>query len=370
MKVGILTFHRAENFGASLQVYALQQYLKSLHLNAIILDYRCMFMEHHYDIFNPYILFSRWNFFKTIPIYMNRLSMNKSMRQKHNMFQNFRQEHLKMSGSFKHIKYDLGYDAYIVGSDQIWRPMLTNGVNDIYFLNFPMAKHARCISYAASAESTSFPELRKHKKEISIFLNQFNAISVREKDLQIELSSYTQNPIKICVDPTFLLSKLSYEKLAIHHKLNNYILVYHLFETHEGSVLADKIAQKERLRIVEIHSAIRKYHSNNGHIHIDVFGPQEMLGWIIDAKIIITTSFHGLVLSLILQKNVWIVDEGQNNRLSNLLKMVHLERRMISDSSGYHEDDFIDYLKVNDLLQQQINYSKNFLKVALNINGK
>ena len=38
MKIGILTFHRAHNYGAVLQTYGLQEYIKQLGHDVYIID--------------------------------------------------------------------------------------------------------------------------------------------------------------------------------------------------------------------------------------------------------------------------------------------------------------------------------------------
>ena len=54
MKVGILTFHRAHNFGAMLQCYALQEYLTKKGLNVEVIDYRQPYIE---TLYSKYSLF-------------------------------------------------------------------------------------------------------------------------------------------------------------------------------------------------------------------------------------------------------------------------------------------------------------------------
>lgn len=50
MKTGIITFHRAINYGAVLQTYALQKYLNNDGYDAEVIDYRCDHMERFYKI--------------------------------------------------------------------------------------------------------------------------------------------------------------------------------------------------------------------------------------------------------------------------------------------------------------------------------
>lgn len=51
MKIGILTLHRANNYGAALQCYALQCTLQSLGYDAWVIDYRQPDTERSYRPF-------------------------------------------------------------------------------------------------------------------------------------------------------------------------------------------------------------------------------------------------------------------------------------------------------------------------------
>ena len=55
MKIGILTFQRADNYGAMLQCYALQEYLKSAGHEVEVIDYRNYNLEKdHEEVFFLY----------------------------------------------------------------------------------------------------------------------------------------------------------------------------------------------------------------------------------------------------------------------------------------------------------------------------
>ena len=365
MKIGILTFHRAENFGAALQVYALSEFLKSIGHDTTVIDYRCFTIEHSYDVINPYILISRRNIFRSLEAYLKRLFKLRSLYSKKILFRKFLKNNLIISSPIRVIKKDLGYDAYIVGSDQVWRIGLTGGVDNMYFLNFPMKPSSKKISYAASSEINAFKQLRDNKEVIGRLLESFDHISVREKELKEELSHYVNKEISVCLDPTFLLDKNVYKSLAITPKVNNYILVYHLFETEEGYKLAKELASTTGKRIVEVFAGNVKLFDNHEHMRISVFGPQEMLGLILYADTIITTSFHGLALSLKLEKDVWVMDIGANGRLKNILHTLELSKRIIKDKSDYNELDRIDYVNINAKLNQLISESKSYLVKSL-----
>lgn len=365
MKIGILTFHRAENFGAALQVFALSELLKLMGHEPTVIDYRCFAIERTYDILNPYILISKRNIFRNSILYFKRLLNAKSLYTKKRVFKEFREKYLNVTDPVTNIHKDLGFDAYIVGSDQVWRIGLTGGVDNVYFLNFPMRPIAKKISYAASSEVNAFKQLRNNKEQIRLLLEKFDYISVREKELAEELSSYVDKEISICLDPTFLLDADFYINLAIKPETRGYILVYHLFNTKEGYELAKMLANTTGKHIIEVFAGDVVYFDNHRHMRISIFGPCEMLGLILYADMVITTSFHGLALSLKLNKDVWIMDIGANGRLKNILQMVGLSKRMIKNKSEFKKYDLIDYVIVNKKINQLINESKNFLIKSL-----
>jgi len=360
MKVGILTFHRAENFGAALQVYALQTYLRSIKYDAFVIDYWCKSIERQYQIFNPSILVSRKNIFRSMSLYLERFKTLSQRIIKKSKFRKFRDEYLFLTDRIKDIKQFSEFDAIIVGSDQVWRLSATN--NDmIFFLNFKLRKGVKRIAYAASSEFISYNSLVSNQSIIRA-LDKFDNISVREQQLKDLLQPYLKEDIFIALDPTFLLSDIEYESLAIKPCSEGYVLVYHLFQTKEGVELAERIAQEKGLKVIEIHAEYGYW--GNPIRHIQTAGPRELLGYILYADTVITTSFHGLAMSLILKKNVWVIDKGANTRLKNLLDICGLQNRLICDMDSWEDSD-IDYVEVNRLLQPQIEKSKKYLKESL-----
>lgn len=75
MKIGILTFHRAENFGAVLQCLALQNYLISKGNEVEVIDYRNPSIEHQYDIFNPWCIFQTKSLYGGFCVYVKDSSI-------------------------------------------------------------------------------------------------------------------------------------------------------------------------------------------------------------------------------------------------------------------------------------------------------
>lgn len=359
MKIGILTFHRANNFGAALQCHALQTFLEQHGHNVYVIDFRYKAIEQVYYVLSPRLLFLRKNIIKAFIDYLFNLKNYTDMRVKRNEYEDFRKKYLHLVPFSKDINNDI--DAFVAGSDQIWNLSLTNGFSETYFLEFPIKEKTLKISYAASSEVVSFREFKENKDEISHALNGFDSISVREPELKEELRKYTSKDIKVCVDPTFLLKKEYYERILKVPQERNYVLVYHMAETEEAVKLANAISQAKGLEVIEIHASFK---SPCGIRHKKGLGPLQILGYIKYADTVITNSFHGTALSLILQKNLWVINTYKSIRLFNLLVSVGLQSRYISSLDEYNNNP-INYDIVNENINKHIEKSEKFLEESL-----
>jgi hypothetical protein len=134
MKVGILTFHRAENFGAVLQVYALQEFIISLGCEVEIIDYRNKAIERAYDLSDFSFFLRRKNIIASLFTLFVRLITFKDQSDRKNKYRLFREKHLQLSKKKYLLKEDFGneYDIYICGSDQIWNLFITGGLDPVY----------------------------------------------------------------------------------------------------------------------------------------------------------------------------------------------------------------------------------------------
>lgn len=363
MKVGILTFHRAENFGAVLQAFALQTFLVNKGCDVSIIDYRNRLIEAMYDIFNPKILLTRKNIFVSLHLYFHRLSSAHNRKICKDKYCEFRNTFFRLTEK----TYNVGllakdFDCIVAGSDQIWNLHLTGGLDRNYFLGYIKELGMKKISYAVSAEKDPCNLLFHHRKELSKLLDDFDYLSVREEFLKDELKKYTLKNIEVCLDPTFLLRGEEYRKITSKPLRDKYILVYHMTPIQLGSVLADNIAKSKGLKVIEIHVGYGFGKSDERH-KVNL-GPLEILSYITWAEVVITSSFHGLALSLILKKNVWVVDKGNNLRQRNLLSSLKLENRLLSGLEDY-EDSEIDYTSVGLILDTLVKTSENFICNAI-----
>ena len=352
MKVGILTFHRAINYGASLQAWALQSYLIELGCECSIIDYRCALIEETYKPFSL-VKFVKSSLPSKISYLLNHIVHFKNIGRRNDKFKEFWNSDLQLTPMEK--LYEL--DAVICGSDQIWNPYLTGGLDSVYTLADNRFDNKIKIAYAVSGETTNLVK-GNVVNDIRNKINDFSALSFREPDLVSLFQPYYNGKIECCVDPTFLLEKSQWESFSGFDPLikERYIFVYQVVSSEKCFSIAKRLAKEKGAKIVYLNSAF-KIGQKEKNIP-GVVGPREFVNLIRNAEYVVTTSFHGTALSIILQRQFIFVPTGRNNRQLHLLRSLNLDSRIASDNFALF--DIVDYNKVP--LSKYISLSRNFLK--------
>lgn len=361
MQVGILTFHRAKNFGAVMQAYALQTKIISFGVNCFILDYRCKKVENEYKIGNDF------KYYKSIKgklLYAFNLIAVISRFLK---FSQFVRKFLNISSKSFSIHtithFTEGFDFIIAGSDQVWNNNITN-FDKTYFLNFLKATSLK-KAYAASFGFSEPPnELRNQYVEL---LSGFSTISVREKQGAKLVNELIGKDVPVVLDPVFLLEKQEWEKI-INPKLKtkDYILVFCIFSTETIELFAKDLSEKTGLKVIHIDDNMI---SNIISIQKLGIGPTEFLELLLNAKYIVTNSFHGTVFAINFNKQFFLElhtsANHTNSRMQHLLDLFQLNERLIIN--GKHDNIFkpIDYENVNRTLAKERENSIKFLRAML-----
>lgn len=355
MKVGIVTFHRAHNFGAVLQCFALKNVLENLGHEVDVIDHRNSHLE------KPYHLFPH-GFWKggLLSSFKSVISDSITLNQRHKRITNFNSfigSHLLPRDS----KTDIwnGYDCIVWGSDQIWQWNIIH--DDKCFWGEVPNKTVRKVTYAASSG-----KINKHFEDNLPLLSNFNAISVREKDLHDYLSEKGIQT-KIVLDPTLLLEKSDWERLLPLNNLERfpYLLVYAMRNRKNTLKIARKVSQETGLRIVEIfNNYISPRYIFQKYCHAD---PIKFLSLFSNADYVVTDSFHGTAFSIIFNRQFITVkhNDGHDNRAESLLLSVGLTDRH-KQVSDYITLPTIDYAIPNSLWAALREDSVSFLKDNIN----
>lgn len=355
MKVGILTFNSAHNFGAVLQCYSLYKTLVSLGHDTYVIDYRPKYLASYKPVFGIRDVFNR-----NIISLPKRFYKYKYWRKIYDSYVSFEKTYMKLTRScynqndIKLISSD--FDYIILGSDQIWNTKYN--CNDSIW--YGIDNNVKQITYAASAGSCDFT-----LKEIDIFknkLNVFDAISVREDNLRISLQEFYRKKIETVLDPSLIGSKSIWELWYKPIIKKDYILLYQARQSDDifriAKILSNQMGNIDIIP-VDFYGNVEK----NGYSTY-VASPQEFVSLIHNAKCIVTTSYHGTAFSILNQKNFYCLKlyDGADERTEYLLKQLNLSNRMIdySCSPTFEEIDYTEVnIKLDSLKQDSLKYLKN-----------
>lgn len=319
LKVGILTFHRAVNYGAALQAFALQRAVVKLGYECEVIDYVTVEHKKRYDIqevsFWEKIWYPRYN------------------PSRHEKFKKFINERVNITETSYHLKREVEqmiglYDIVIVGSDQIWNPdfMRSNIATDVYFLNLKEVNYK--IAYAPSIGSNSAKQLRKYLD----YILDFDYIWMRERTVAEEMNATIlagKEPVGSIVDPVFLLSKEDWFQVARKkYSGKPYLFFYQVRQDDFSFEIAKEIAKREGLMLVVVGYHQRFFGKNV--INCCDAGPEDFLNIIKNATAVVTTSFHGTALSLIMEKPFVAIEQKNNDyRLIDMLETFNMKSQYI-----------------------------------------
>lgn len=336
MKIGVLTYHRAVNYGAFLQAYALCERLNQEEdVEAELIDFQC---EKEVKLYNPYQLK------KNLSWILRKRNIRKIIDdiQKYSAFEHARKQmHLSSSHVIsddceQFVQMVEGkYDVIIAGSDEIWKVNSYRGFPTPYWLIGDLG--CRKFSYAASAR-TSFAALSMENQNLlKSALSEFEYIGVRDEDTMSEVEKYTdrQERIHLCCDPSFL------------------------YEFHANGQAGREVLQKRyhadnskkwiglMIRSPEIVTALRKrygnqvelislFERNKGCINAVNLTPFEWMDVIAGLDFVITSYFHGMCFSIINKTPFFSVDNRTDKKDGS--KMFELlEKEGMADRYGRTE---------------------------------
>lgn len=248
-------------------------------------------------------------------------------------------------------------DVVVVGSDQVWRYKYINDTEyDTYFLNFNLNKKIKKISYAASFGVNAW-EAPIENQNIEKYLSDFTAISVRESSGQeICKKDFSKNDVELVLDPTLLIERSFYLEMIKRGKSDgkNYDCITYIL---------DNSSKKNEL-VKQLNSIYKHKRTSNLMSKGSMLSVEDWVASFEAANFVITDSFHGMVFSIIFNKDFLVIinkDRGAD-RFYSLCKILGLESRLVTpESEDLDRIEPIDYSKVNETLNQLRVKSKQFL---------
>lgn len=265
------------------------------------------------------------------------------------------------------------YKNYIVGSDQVWRDWWGNReVLGYYFFNFLKGRKANRIAYAASFGKDKISDVMSHDtvEYIRPYIEQFNRISVREKSgAKIVEKTWGLRGVEEVVDPTLLLDKAEYSELInqsdVRHEKIQPIFTYVIDETDDTRNFIQKVSDSRGQSFAGMRA--------HGDAEDDTLPPVELwLKGFRDAELIVTNSFHGMMLSVINHTDFIIIgrENGGLSRIKDFLSEYGIRGRFVEETELADFDlaklKQINWMDVNEKLDQRRKESGQWLLAQLN----
>jgi len=347
MRIGILTFHRANNYGAVLQSLALQEKLIQLGYDVSIIDYRQKAIECNYNPIKWHIILGALRrprlflgyFFKALP------TLFKTAKQ----YNRFRRRYLKCTKIVKpNNLVPQNFDIYMIGSDQLWNIDCTKEIDENYFGMFDHPKDSLIVGYAISTNPKSI-EIIGYEK-IASYMQKFSVVSFREQTIHDLILKKTGLISRVDIDPTLLLDKAYWENMIwLDCYSKKYILTYFL-ERHDEE---------------ELHKAINRFAIDKGLQIIDIYdvakSPDTFLTYIYNAEYIFTTSFHAVVFSLIFEKKFYAIKSEEDHRYANLLQLVGVSDRLVNHDE-FESVKPLNYVDIKCRIEREKSSSIDYLR--------
>lgn len=369
MKLGLLTFHTAANFGAALQAYALQEFLVSKGYEAEYIDYQNHQRRMIYDMsYRVKVCIKKRKYAEAMSYALGMPMMNLRKRK----FEKFNNEYLHISHNAYYDIKDLEavnglYDMFIVGSDQVWNPG-NNGKDTAYMLSF-VKDSEKTMSYASSFGLLEVPEYIKN--DYASCLMRIPHLSTRELSGVSIIKDLTGRDAKLVLDPVFLIKKEQWQELIADKKMDgNYVFSY----TNRKDQMDKFLKTGYNMRNMKHHklsrfTSVADFFNPSVKVKYDM-SPKDFLANVNGAQMVVSASFHCICFAIILNKPFVCFltgNEGKDERLKTLLMHFGLMDRIYHSGMTSQEVQFpIDWEKINNVIEIKREASINFILDSLN----
>ena len=268
-------------------------------------------------------------------------------------------------------KGSLGYDAVVVGSDQVWTPMsLPNKFFNLLFVDDSVRK----VAYASSFGVSEIPTFQR--KATGAYLDRFYRIGVREQRGKEIVEELSHKKATVVADPTMLLSREDWEQeIAGVHTVTDepYIFCYFLGTNQEARKSANELKAKTGYKIITIR------HMDEYVPEDELFGddapyavdPNDFVKYISRASYVCTDSFHCTVFSILFHRQFMTFyrfaegcKTGRNSRINSLFALFGLQERLYKGDINRITDP-VDFHSVDEMLSKLRKGSIAFLEECL-----
>ena len=335
-KIGILTFQNANNFGAVLQAYAMQETIKKI-VPATV------------EIIN----------YDSPQMHLKKLQSS--------IFKEFTAKYLNLSIPYMDANdFSRTYDAVIVGSDQVWNPQITH-FDTTYFLP-AIPNTVKKVSYAASI-GLNPGYLSTYSEFFQAAFFDFPYLSLRERAHVDYLSSLLERPVIASLDPTLLLTADEYSQaFQLQTISDKYIFLFSYAADSKPLDMANLVSIQTGYPVICYSLYYKSVHLVSGSKLYSSLSPEEWLTYVKNASLVITDSFHGVMLSIVFNRPFYAYTPDKSNmvRIVDALELFGLKGRCLSNVENINDMRFdLDYTNAEQIINKERVKSLNYLVNAL-----
>ena len=346
MKIGILTLPFEPNYGWAVQMWALYHTLEKLGHEPVVINRR---WSSNNNGLIPRI--KRFVFYNILCPRFKRF-VDYEMHNQTPIVRDSKMTSVVTSD----------FDGFIVGSDQVWRIENTRLAGLDFFLDFLGKRDAKRLSYAASFGKDTWQGTPEETEKITTILKKFDAISVRE-DTGVKLCRdiFNANAVHV-LDPTLLLDSSDYNSILSNPRSSDELITYILDSTREKTNLLTSIATQHHINLVNLYPKFVYSYYKSVYTWLEK---------IRDARYVVVDSFHGMVFSIVFEKQFVVLANANRGltRFTSLLGLLGLDSRLTTSFNPYDINKIlttpIDYTPVRSKIQFARKSSMDFLKDAL-----
>ncbi len=356
--VGIVTWHCLLNVGSNLQAYGLYKGIEGLGYQPTFINYRKPYQKE-----NPLVAAAK----DAVSCVAEAFPRLVPMRM-HYGARRFQRKYFTQTAVAFYEK-DLAFlsdafDVYVSGSDQIWSP---KRYNPVFMLSF-VPDSAPRMSYASSVGTERIPaELQNDYRRL---LGRYDHISVREDNASDYLTDLLKKPVAHVLDPCFLLEASDWAELekpvAVPDK---YVFTYIIGKSEKYREDVRRLADEKGAKVVAYTDVASD--AAWADVHHSRLDPREFIYLVRNADVVATDSYHGMVFSLIFEKQFVPFlrfsrddQENENSRVMSLLRQTELVDILIDEQTEVSQPA-IDYPRVSGRLEKLKEYSRGYLETSL-----
>lgn len=333
-KVGIITTHRANNFGAVLQAFSLARSCQELGADTTIIDWRSPHYEHQYH--------SAWRMARNpLPAIKHLLWYLTEESKSRQLFDEFRGAlplSMPVYSRRDLEKIEVQYDKFLVGSDQVWNPLNSaykaEKFDRTFLLDFVKRKSKNAYAASIGLKGINPVSLRSEFHEA---WSSFDVITMREYAGAEYVSDVLGKKIDTVLDPVLLHDESFWRKELPEGSFpDKYLFKYNVRGVVALEDFAKKIGNDKGLRIVAPLIPSFNYMFRKGDLNM---GPREFLAAIHGSSCVVTSSFHAAAFSVIFGKRLYLIRRftasDPNSRFDTLFAFARLMPEKIEETKEY-----------------------------------